>query len=456
MRKKAIWLSVLLTLLPLSACDLPFGYSLVPTSTTSEDPSGSLDATYVENEITAPEGINVSIPPVEEEPVIVDIPDDPPGVGYVRSELTGMWIPTATANQKPLAVMYGNSIISIPQRQLSKASIIYECPVENNSTSMLALFEDWSSLEGIGDVTGIRACFIGWALEWDPLFVYTEAKFNKGTPVKNEPAKKDVTSNDVSGNSVSGNDVSGNSVSGNNNTSSSATSTSSSTNTSSQVNSSIWSNDDIATLTLWLAGTDCITPKKCPKAFYLPTDVSGSDPTGVINAYSIRNYLNDIKYENTHSANFQAGHFSFAKLNAQTLWDIPGNMDANLIDLSPQYVNGAYFQYNPEDGLYYRYEYGEPMIDGAYNTQLSFNNIILQYVNMEKDKNDPVMYVYSIDDDLDGYYITRGKAIHIWWRKDSLTGITHYYNDEGDELIINQGHTIVCVLKNKGEKITIQ
>ena len=42
-----------------------------------------------------------------------------------------------------------------------------------------------------------------------------------------------------------------------------------------------------------------------------------------------------------------------------------------------------YFTYNTEDGLYYRYQYGEAHIDRENDQQLTFKNIIVQYVNAE-------------------------------------------------------------------------
>ncbi len=42
-----------------------------------------------------------------------------------------------------------------------------------------------------------------------------------------------------------------------------------------------------------------------------------------------------------------------------------------------------YFKYNAEKKLYYRYQYGKKHMDTANNKQLSFKNIIIQFVDDE-------------------------------------------------------------------------
>ena len=43
----------------------------------------------------------------------------------------------------------------------------------------------------------------------------------------------------------------------------------------------------------------------------------------------------------------------------------------------------ARFEYNPEDGLYYRYQYGDKHIDELTGEQLAFTNVIFQYCHGE-------------------------------------------------------------------------
>ena len=48
-----------------------------------------------------------------------------------------------------------------------------------------------------------------------------------------------------------------------------------------------------------------------------------------------------------------------------------------------------------------------------------------------------------------GYYITDGKAIPIIWEKDGEFGVTHYYDQDHKEIVLNQGKTWVCIIPTK-------
>ena len=44
--------------------------------------------------------------------------------------------------------------------------------------------------------------------------------------------------------------------------------------------------------------------------------------------------------------------------------------------------------------------------------------------------------------------IANGKAIDITWEKPSEFGQTHYYDLAGNEIVLNQGKTWVCIILN--------
>ena len=46
---------------------------------------------------------------------------------------------------------------------------------------------------------------------------------------------------------------------------------------------------------------------------------------------------------------------------------------------------------------------------------------------------------------MDGYYITGGKAIHITWEKESDFAPTKYYDDNGNEIVLNPGKTFIAI-----------
>lgn len=104
-----------------------------------------------------------------------------------------------------------------------------------------------------------------------------------------------------------------------------------------------------------------------------------------------------------------------------------------------------YFTYNTEDGLYYRYQYGEPHIDREDESQLAFKNIVVQYVfeaSISKEDHQDLTLVGTGR----GHYITDGKAIEITWKREKNTDRTTYYDADGNEIHLNPGKTFFEVV----------
>ena len=99
-----------------------------------------------------------------------------------------------------------------------------------------------------------------------------------------------------------------------------------------------------------------------------------------------------------------------------------------------------YFTYNTEDGLYYRYQYGEAHIDRENDQQLTFKNIIVQYVN-EKSISNQDHQDMTLNGSGKGLYITDGKAEEITWKRNDNADKTKYYNASGNEISLNPGKT---------------
>ena len=54
-----------------------------------------------------------------------------------------------------------------------------------------------------------------------------------------------------------------------------------------------------------------------------------------------------------------------------------------------------------------------------------------------------------------GWYITRGKAIKIKWQKDKKkSGQTKYYDENGQEIVLNNGKTFVQIVQKEDKKRT--
>ena len=53
------------------------------------------------------------------------------------------------------------------------------------------------------------------------------------------------------------------------------------------------------------------------------------------------------------------------------------------------------------------------------------------------------------DDTRDGWFFTNGKGIHVKWAKESDYGATRYYDDAGNEITLNTGKTMICIVNER-------
>ncbi len=124
--------------------------------------------------------------------------------------------------------------------------------------------------------------------------------------------------------------------------------------------------------------------------------------------------------------------------------------------------NNAYFEYNEEDGLYYRYEYGAPQIDEMTGEQLAVTNIICKFVPGEQYWNGSPLYILT-GEGL-GLVVTNGEASWVRWTKasDGVNtnlgcdyyygyGITSYKYFDDTIVELNQGKTWVCIMEQENQ-----
>lgn len=149
-------------------------------------------------------------------------------------------------------------------------------------------------------------------------------------------------------------------------------------------------------------------------------------------------------YENTLSKDYES-HYQFTTEDAPNL--LEKGVDAAAVKM--YYVDAKpWFLYNEEDGLYYRYEFGEKQVDGENNEQLAVKNIIIQncYSSLKNANNGTLDIDYQSGGT--GKYITNGKAIDITWKRASSSDKTRYYDADGKEIVLNPGKTWVEISEN--------
>ncbi len=298
--------------------------------------------------------------------------------GEVRSFYTGKWINEKKAYNRPVAVMTENTHVTLPQYGVSKADVIYECPVEGGITRMMAIYQNYKGLEKVGNVRSCRLYYVYLAKEFGAAYFHAgESKY-----------ALDI------------------------------------------LNSS------------YIDNVDGITGKG--GAFYY-RDNSRKAPhnlytTGNKLASAMKEYGFDTKLSKDYEP-----HYQFATEEEPNL--LKNGQKAAVVKM--YYVDAKpWFVYNKKNGLYYRYEFGEKQVDGLTGKQLAVKNIIIQNCNssLKNPKNG------TLDIDVlsggTGKYITNGRAIDITWKRKSENDITRYYDENGDEIVLNPGKTWVEICES--------
>lgn len=345
-----------------------------------------------EEPIAASGSPSATTPPIQNDlPADVVVEDDtlPPEEGMVRSRLTNEWVDAEVANTRPIAVMTPNESAAIPHYNLSEASIIYEANVEARMTRMMAIYEDWQDLEKIGNVRSLRAYYAYWAFEWDAFIVHF------GGPYFINDLLAESTTQNINGSS----------------------------------------------------GVD-------GAAFFRSTDRQAPH-NAYVSGDSIMDVIDKKDYSLEYRGLTEDAHYNFtSKALPNTLEQYGSDAkSATYIDMSGCYpLTRCYFEYNEEDGLYYRSQHlsggtDGPHIDAVTGEQLKFKNILVQNTYYEE-LGEGYLAFQCHDTTRDGWFFTNGKGIHVTWEKTSDYGATKYYDDDGNEIVLNTGKTNICIVED--------
>lgn len=126
--------------------------------------------------------------------------------------------------------------------------------------------------------------------------------------------------------------------------------------------------------------------------------------------------------------------------------ELPGTTEASVV--KPGYfLNEPWFEYNPEDKMYYRFQYGDKQIDQLTGEQIAYKNIILQYSSWRNYDENGYLNI-DVDAPNVGKYIVNGKAIDITWKKHEPWGATFYYDSNGNQITMDTGKTWVCIIQD--------
>jgi len=313
--------------------------------------------------------------------------DSPPKEGMVRSKLTNEWVTPEVGALRPLAVMIPNDKSALPQYNIANADILYECLVEGEITRLMAVYGNWTKLERVGNIRSCRDYFVYWAFEWDAIYCHAGGPFYIDEVI-GRPDTQNI-------------------------------------------------NALVAPQDVFYRTTD----RSAPQNLYL----DGKD---------IWDEAERLRYSLTPRDNYADDtHFQFASAAKPNNFEEYGTdaVPALKIDLASAYpVTKTWFEYNETDGLYYRYQApsGGAHVDEATDSQLAFKNVLIQFTSHEQRDENGYLAFKCIDTSKDGWYFTNGKGIHVNWKKTSDYGATRYYDDNGKEITLNTGKTMVCIIQN--------
>ena len=362
--------------------------------TTQETETAASTATTVKDAST--EAISKPEPKPEPEPE--------PEPELPRSPLTGKVMDEELLRQRPLAFMYPINKQAQPQYGLDRVDVFYEIMEEGNMSRQMGILQDWQDLERIGNVRSIRSYFVYEALEWDPIIIHFGGPHDYTGEIL---TREDVDNINGTGHSAMGPDYG---------------------------------------------------------AFYrIPRDGGIKDEhTAYTDAEHILDAIDQAGFELEHRPEYYHDkHFTFAKDGQiNDLSQYPDAVDATEIDMSGSFpVTQSSLSYDPEDHLYYKRLYGNPQCDAVTGEQMAFTNIFIQRCAWTHVTEDSAYLWFRIEEPEegvdDGFYITNGKMIHVTWNKEDDYEPTLFYDDNGNEITVNQGRSMIFIIRDDTDDFEI-
>ena len=156
-------------------------------------------------------------------------------------------------------------------------------------------------------------------------------------------------------------------------------------------------------------------------------------------------------YRTTYNDNHNKNQNMFAFNTEDTA--IGNGQTANKVTTAYNNSSTRWYEYNADEKLYYRFQYGEKQIDDQTNEQLRYKNLIVMFVEYS-DIGGGLQNI-AWEKTGAGYYVTDGEYETISWRLDD--GVIKYYTADGNQLKMNPGKTFITVFdETKTDQITFE
>ena len=311
--------------------------------------------------------------------------------GMFQSYLTGEWKDVNVAKRRPFAMIIPNDKQALPQYGLSAASVVFEAPVEGRMTRLLAFVEDYDDLERIGPARSARDYFIYEAMGKEAIFCSWGLTIAYCGPLINS--------------------------------------------------------DRVDNVSQAVKGIDRASAEAF-KRFSRPGYSMEYTGYMVIDGYIAA--VRRLGYDTHYSSNFTPQFVFAAEFTRAEYADHP---DATIIrpggtssNRSGYGLSNPYFEYNPDDRLYYRFEHNAKHIDEMNNQQLSYSNVIFQYMHGEVRDNKDYMIFEMHSSGRTVKVFTNGKVIEGTWSRTRDGEPARFFDKDGFEIVLNQGKTWICLI----------
>lgn len=294
-------------------------------------------------------------------------------------------------NARPIAFMIDNNVNAQPQASINSAYIVYEIIVEGGETRLMALFKG-ATLDLVGPIRSARHYFLDYAMENDAIY----AHLGLSPQADSDFSKFNI--DHINGQAYDTGKA--------------------------RTNSSLF----------WR-----VSHKKAPHNAYTNTDsilkiATDKEFSLISDQKSVLNYVTE---ENN--------------LN------IEGSMNANTITIPYSPGHKVQYKYNDEEKNYTRYSKNRMITDEVTGKETKTKNIIITFAKnytLDDGENKGRQDVVTVGE-LDGYYITNGKAIKIKCLKSSRSNKTIYKDLNGNEIEVNDGNTWINICPIDA-KVTIE
>ncbi len=349
----------------------------------------------IEDPITPPP----ATPTPEPEKELVVITDRKEVDGKMQSYLTGEWKDADIVQRRSIAVMTPNNAPAIPHYGISQASIIYEAPAEKEScTRLMGVYEDYDDLDKIGPVRSSRDYFVYEAMAFDSIYVNWGLAVPYVAPLM-EAKRVDHISEAVSG-----------------------------------------------------------QPNAYSNAFgRVKRPGYDTEFTGYFFVDKLNDAIKVKKYDTQYADRDRFEQtFLFADSEVGCRVEYEDYPDATRIDPNgdTEGTGGgyseadSYFVYDEKTQLYTRYQHGGVMIDEYNGEEITVSNIVMKVCYGEW-RDEKGYLAFAVHGEGDAYVFTNGKVIKATWKRPSDYEPNRYYDEDGNEIILNQGKTWMCTIMDK-------